>query len=92
MITPHRPGLDGLQADGQDLTQPGHTVAGLVEAAGALAHTAVDKTRQQTGRWLDAGATRIGERPLQAFLVAAATGAVLMLLMQRLVRGAGPSR
>ncbi len=67
-------------------------VEGLAESASAMAHRGAERTRAQAGRLLDAGTTHIRERPLQSMLVAAATGAVLVLLMELVVRAARSPR
>lgn len=97
-----RPGLDGHQpavqpaVPGPTASTPGasagSTSSHLIESAESLAHRAADKTREQTHRLLDAGSAHIRERPLQSVLVAAATGAVLALLTELLVRSAASSR
>jgi ElaB/YqjD/DUF883 family membrane-anchored ribosome-binding protein len=90
MLNSPRPGLDGQQASLS--TDPmGPTVHGAIESAEALAHRAAERTRAQANRLLDAGSAHIRERPLQSVLVAAATGAVLMLLMELVVRSAASS-
>jgi hypothetical protein len=89
-----RPSLDGHQPLQPALpaTVQGSTTSHLVESAEALAHRAADKTREQAHRLLDAGSAHIRERPLQSVLVAAATGAVVALLTELLVRTIASSR
>ncbi len=67
-------------------------VEGFTDSASAMAHRAADQTRAQAGRLLDAGTSHIRERPVQSMLMAAATGAVIVLLMELVVRAARSSR
>ena len=91
MTNSPRPGLDGQQPALPAAAQ-GSTANHLLESAEALAHRTADKTREQAHRLLDAGSAHIRERPLQSVLVAAATGAVLALLAELLVRSVASSR
>ena len=89
MINTPRPGLDGQQPA---LAASTTAVGGFVDSAESMAHRAADKTREQANRLLEADSAHIRERPLQSVLVAAATGAVVALLMELVVRAAGSSR
>ncbi len=68
------------------------TSHGPLETAESMAHRAAERTRAQAGRLLDAGSAHIRERPVQSMLIAAATGAALVLLLELAVRAASSSR
>lgn len=86
-----RPDFDGTAtATPPHLGSP--ALHGPLQTAESMAHQAAERARQQTSRLLDAGNAHIRERPMQSMLIAAATGAALVLLLELAVRAAGSSR
>lgn len=85
MITTPRPDLDGQHPAlvHAPLAAAAH---GALENAETLAHRTAERTRQEAHRLLEAGSHHIRERPLQSVLMAAAAGAVLLLVAEWVVR------
>ena len=91
MNTPTHPELDGHQPLSPTTSLSG-AFDGIAESAESLAHRTADKARAQAHRLLDAGSLHIRERPMQSILVAAATGAVVALLVELVARSAARPR
>jgi ElaB/YqjD/DUF883 family membrane-anchored ribosome-binding protein len=91
MTTHLRPDLDGHQPSLPTASLSG-AFDGLTDTAESLAHRAAEKARAQAHRLLDAGTLHIRERPLQSILVAAATGAVVALLVELVARSVARPR
>ncbi len=85
------PELDGQQPSLVH-TPLAATARGALDSAEALAQRTADRTRQEAHRLLEAGSGHIRERPLQSVLMAAAAGAVLVLLAELVVRAARGAR
>ncbi len=91
MTSYSRPDLDGHQSV-MPSAPLSSALDGMADSAESLAHRATEKARAQAQRLLDAGSLHIRERPLQSILVAAATGAVVALLVELAVRSAASRR
>lgn len=91
MTTHSRPDLDGHQPAMPTASLTG-AFDGIADSAESLAHRTAESARAQAHRLLDAGSLHIRERPLQSILAAAATGAVVALLVELAVRSAASRR